>query len=64
MLANGIKVGSKLPKESVSLMEKVNETKYTTLLRNMFKSSFYDSAIIITTDKNGVISEIQIGLPE
>lgn len=64
VLANGIKVGSKLPKESVSLMEKVNETKYTTLLRNMFKSSFYDSAIIITTDKNGVISEIQIGLPE
>ncbi len=66
-LANGIKVGDDINKfldgnEEVS--ELMNENHYGYQLKNFLRKAVFDAGVVISTDKNGIIKEIQIGFPD
>jgi hypothetical protein len=64
ILTNSAHVGMSVSDINPINLQKTDSTRYSFTLLNRFKSSVFDTTVMLTVDINGIIIEIQIGLPE
>lgn len=63
-LTNNVEIGMNISEIQSISMKKIDNTRYSCDMINLFRSSFFDTVVILTVDQIGIITEIQVGLPE